>query len=113
MYPVTFQIGWQHEVQYLSAGNFQGLFEFIGLVGGLESGRFIPSVTVLNGFRFGKKGWEFALGPSMRVVKKADGYYDDAGKWHLESEWEGDPNTNTYPIVSRLDSRGQTALPTY
>lgn len=112
MYPCNIQIGWQHEVQYLSSGNFQGLFEFIGLVGGLESGRFVPSVTVLNGFRFGKKGWEFAMGPSFRVVTKADGYYDNDGNWHLkgESNPKASQENNPYDIVSRIDSRGNPIL---
>jgi hypothetical protein len=111
MYPLNAQIGWQHEVQYLSAGSFQGLFEFIGMVGGLESGKFIPSVTVLNGFRFGKQGWEFALGPSFRIVTKADGYYDpNDGSWHLQGDWNPDDGTNPNPIVSRLDSRGNPTM---
>ena len=87
----------------------------MGLVSGLESGKFIPSLTVLNGFRFGKKGWEFALGPSFRVVSKADGYYttDDQGEttWHLEHtgvDTLGNPNPPE--IVSRLDSRGDPVL---
>ena len=119
MYPVTFQIGWQHEVQYLSSGNFQGLFEFVGLIGGLESGKFIPSISVLNGFRFGKQGYEFAVGPTFRVVTKADGYYttNEQGDktWHLENEWpyfdeQGNVNPNPNDIVSRLDSRGDPSL---
>lgn len=124
MYPATFQFGWQQEVQYLSAGNFQGLFEFVGLIGGLESGKFIPSLTVMNGFRFGKGGWEFAFGPSFRVIRKADGFYGDGkfgtdkGKWYLENEWNKFapinpgfmPEPNPYNIVSRLDSRGNAEL---
>jgi len=109
MYPLNAQIGWQHEIQYLSAGSFQGLFEFIGMIGGLESGKFIPSVTALNGFRFGKQGWEFAIGPSFRVVTKANGYYDN-GEWHLEEDWNPDAGPNTNEIVSRLDSRGNASL---
>lgn len=54
MYPANFQIGWQFEKQYISAGNFQALVEFIPMIGGLESGKFIPSFTFLNGFRMGK-----------------------------------------------------------
>jgi len=128
MYPVTFQFGWQNEIQYLSSGNFQGLFEFIYLVGGLESGRLIPSVTVLNGFRIGRKGWEFGFGPSFKVVRKADGFYGDGnnntekGRWYLEDEWynietqvNGNVytlNPNPYPITTRLDSRGELAIST-
>jgi hypothetical protein len=130
MYPMTFQFGWQQEKQYLTAGNFQALIEFVGLVGGLESGKFIPSVTVLNGFRMGKGGWEFGFGPSFRVVTKARGFFDERGiigkpgEWHLEPDWsyaandsssvtsEYDPYNNPYSIVSRLDSRGSARLST-
>lgn len=115
MYPATFQFGWQQEWQYLSAGNFQALVEGVGLIGGLESGRLIPSVTFLNGFRFGKGGWEFGFGPSFRVIQKANGFYGDGknntveGKWYLYSDWEKlNPaiKDNPYATTRRLDSRG-------
>jgi hypothetical protein len=126
MYPVMFQFGWQKEWQYLSAGNFQALVEFLPMVAGLESGKFIPSVTFMNGFRVGKAGWEFAFGPSFRLVKKSNGFYDKdnllgdgANEWHMEKEWNinepgatqiinGSPGLRPMPytIESRLDSRG-------
>jgi hypothetical protein len=110
MYPATFQIGWQFEKQYISAGNFQALVEFFPMIGGLESGKFIPSATFLNGFRVGKAGWEFAFGPTFRIVTKADGYFEN-DEWHLEKEWTGTtPNPNT--IENRLDSRGFNTLST-
>ncbi len=34
-YPMLSQFGYQHEVQYLSAGNFNALIEFLGIFGGL------------------------------------------------------------------------------
>lgn len=116
MYPATFQFGWQQEWQYLSAGDFQALVELFPMIGGLESGKFIPSLTFLNGFRMGKKGWEFAFGPSFRLVKKAEGFWGDGnngtvdGKWYLEKSHPatGDP----YPIIKRLDSRGNIVLST-
>ena len=120
MYPATFQFGWQKEWQYLSAGDFQALVEFIPMIGGLESGKFIPSMTFLNGFRMGKKGWEFAFGPSFRVVKKAQGFWGDGNngtkndQWYLTNEWY-DSNlseNNPYPITKRLDSRGSLTLST-
>ena len=120
MYPATFQFGWQKEWQYLSAGDFQALVEFIPMIGGLESGKFIPSMTFLNGFRMGKKGWEFAFGPSFRVVKKAEGFWGDGNngtendQWYLTNEWFNSNPTedNPYPITKRLDSRGSLALST-
>lgn len=132
MYPITSQIGWQQEYQYLSAGNFQALIEGVVMIGGLESGRFIPSFTFLNGFRESKNGWEFAFGPTFRFVQKADGFFDNEndlgagkGKWHLENEWNSShPNLvdtikgtpvlrpNTNGIESQIDSRGSIALST-
>lgn len=121
MYPATFQFGWQKEWQYLSSGDFQALVEFIPMIGGLESGKFIPSFTFLNGFRMGKKGWEFAFGPSFRVVKKASGFWGDGangtsdGQWYLANDWYSLPaatEINTYPIIKRLDSRGSLTLST-
>lgn len=126
MFPVNFQFGWQQEVQYINSGNFQALIENIFLVGGLESGKFIPSYTPLLGFRFGKGAWEFGFGPTFRLVKKANGFYDKdnalgGGKneWYLENQWNANdsiggqaPRSNPYSIESRLDSRGTTELST-
>lgn len=126
MYPATFQFGYQHEVRYLSAGEFQALIEFVGLIGGLESGHFIPSISFLNGFRWGRAGWEIGFGPNMRFVKKADGFYDTdaligtANQWHIESDWFdlsqrdslGRLVANPYNIVSRIDNRGSVKVST-
>jgi hypothetical protein len=118
MYRASVQFGYQKEMQYLSSGDFQALVEFVGMVGGLENGRFVPSITMLNGFRFGKSGWEIGFGPTLRFIKKADGFFDtdgilgEAGRWHLQDEWNdysetiGEGQLNPYPIISRLDSRG-------
>jgi len=112
MYPMTFQFGWQKEWQYLSAGDFQALIEFLPMIGGLESGKFIPSVTVLNGFRMGKHGWEFAFGPSFRIVKKLEGFKGDGnngtqdGQWYPAYSWDINKGPNPYPVSKRLDSRG-------
>jgi hypothetical protein len=117
MYPTMFQFGWQHEWQYLSAGNFQALVEGVALIGGLESGKIIPSLTLINGFRFGKAGWEFGFGPSFRIVQKATGFYGDGSngtikdQWYLNGDWEklnasNAALPNPYATTSRLDSRG-------
>ncbi len=110
MFPVVSQFGWQHELQYISAGKFQALVEFLLMVGGLESGKIVPSFSFLNGFRMGKWGLELGLGPTFRLVKEADGYF--AGdSWHMESEWTG-PGPNPNPIVTQLDDRGDYKLST-
>lgn len=121
MYAAEFQFGWQQEIQYISAGSFQALIENIFLLGGLESGRVIPSYTPLLGFRFGKNAWEFAFGPTFRLIQKANGFYDvngligPAGDWHLQNDWwknTSSPFPANYDIVSRLDSRGDVAIST-
>jgi TolB-like protein len=133
MFPVTFQFGWQQEFQYISAGNFQALVENIFLIGGLESGKFIPSYTPLLGFRFGKGNgaWEFGFGPTFRLVKRAKGFYDDnlimstdenkRGDWYINDEF-ANRDTSTFKIyphysrpkeyneVKRLDSRGNIEI---
>lgn len=132
MFPVTFQFGWQQEFQYISAGNFQALVENIFLISGLESGKFIPSYTPLLGFRFGKGNgaWEFAFGPTFRVVKTAKGFYDtdlmmskneeDRGNFYLNNQFnstnisdsvmKANNYSNPYHSVERLDSRGNFKL---
>ena len=122
MFPVTFEFGWQQEIQYISAGNFQALIENIFLIGGLESGRCIPNYAPLLGFRFGKNAWEFAFGPTFRLVQEADGFYDadgligPANAWHLQKEWAqnkpGTPFPTNYTIDTRLDSRGPFTVST-
>ena len=81
---VMFQFGYQFEVQYLNTGRFQGLFEFIPIVTGLDQGLFIPSVSILNGLRSTKAGWEFAFGPVFSVVKMREGrlHSDGTPSWN-------------------------------
>lgn len=109
-YPILSQFGYQHELQYLSSGNFQALGEVLFMVSGLEQSMFIPSLVVMNGFRENKLGFEFAFGPSFSVRKMADGYYAD-GIWHLKHEWNqldnnGQPVPNPNEITTQLDRRG-------
>lgn len=104
MFPVTSMFGYQYEVQYLSAGDFQALIEFIATIGGLETGNFIPSLTFMNGFRFNKGGWELGIGPVFRTKQVARGYYDSEGKWNLEEDMPIDAN---YEIEEEIDSRGE------
>ena len=103
--PLMFQFGYQFEVKYLNEGDFQALFEIIPNVTGLDQGKFIPSVSILNGLRSNKTGWEFAFGPVFYALKEAEGYYDAENNWMLKGEYEGE-EPNAAPIVSRLDSRG-------
>lgn len=110
-FPVMTMFGYQKEYQYLSSGNFQALFEFIPAINGLDQGMISPSFTFLHGFRSNKSGWEFAFGPTLGLIPKAEGFYDGEGKWVRVSEWnETDPNGKKLPIPGEtkelLDSRG-------
>jgi hypothetical protein len=119
MYPVSFVLGYQQEFRYQSVGDFQALIELIGTVSGLESGQFIPAFTFMNGFRWGKAGWEFGFGPTLRVVKRAEGFFDTedyleagAGKWHLANEMPYDTVTALplYNLETQIDRRGTLGL---
>lgn len=107
--PLMTQFGYQQEVRYMSSGNFSALVEFIPMISGLEQSRFLPSLVVLNGFREGKTGLEFAFGPSFGVRKMANGYYANNAEgqrtWYLANQWASE-EPNPYPIINQLDSRG-------
>jgi hypothetical protein len=128
--PGMTNIGYQFEVQYIGTENFSALFEVIPNIGGMEQGQFIPTLSLLNGFRFGQSGWEFAFGPSFGGKRMIKGLTDpETGTYYTESEWfdkdytewSSDPNNvdpesgewlNTHKAPSqdlyskRLDSRG-------
>ncbi|WP_303309959.1 hypothetical protein [Hymenobacter sp. BT730] len=66
--PFITQFGWQFETRIFRLPNgTSGLFEFVPLIGGLEQGKFIPSVNGLIGIR-GKNGFEFGIGPNLTPV---------------------------------------------
>jgi hypothetical protein len=110
MYPITSMFGYQFEKQYLSAGDFQALIEMVLAINGMESGTFSPSITLLNGFRFNKKGWEIGLGPVFRLTKLARGYYDENGEWKLQKEHYYE--SLNYDVVETIDYRGVSKVHT-
>lgn len=88
IYPIISNIGYQFEIQYVGTENFSALFEVIPNIAGLEQGQFIPSLSLLNGFRFGQAGWEFAFGPAIGVRKVKTGYLGGGGTiFYSEQEW--------------------------
>ena len=95
IFPAVSMIGYQLEAQYVGTENFSGLVEGIINVSGLEQGQFIPTITVMNGFRFGKGGWEFAFGPGFGLKSESYGFFDtngsfgDAGNYISQNDWEG------------------------
>ncbi|MBC8510794.1 MAG: hypothetical protein H8D33_03930 [Cryomorphaceae bacterium] len=60
------QYGWQWESRFSDAGNITGIVEWIALVGGMEKGMFLPSVSSMVGLRT-VKGIEFAVGPNLSL----------------------------------------------
>lgn len=100
IYPAMTNLGYQFEKQYIGTENFSALAEFIVNVGGMEQGQFIPSMSLLNGFRFGNAGWEFAFGPSFGLRRTSLGSFDENGRYYTSTEqrnahyqaWVNDPN---------------------
>jgi hypothetical protein len=63
---VMVQYGWQWETRFADGGNVTGIVEWIALVGGMEKGLFLPSVSSLVGLR-SSTGIEFAVGPELSL----------------------------------------------
>jgi hypothetical protein len=113
-FPAMFLFGYQFEKQYLSEGDWQALFEFVPAVSGFNQNIFIPSLSVMNGFRYNKMGLEVALGPTFNATKEAKGYYEvqgDRNTWKLEKEYSGEASAKP-KMINRQDSRGSLSLNT-
>lgn len=108
--PFMFQFGYQFEKQYLNEGNFQALFEVIPMITGLDQGRVIPSLTLLNGLRNNVNGWEFAFGPNFAISRSAEGYFPNNDQ--NENFVVGYPQQGgaTGDIVTAPDSRGDVVI---
>ncbi len=104
--PYMFQMGYQFEKQYLSEGKWQALVEFLPMISGVDQGLFIPSITVLNGIRNNANGLEFAIGPSINVVRRAEMFEVD-GQWFKVDDV---PNTENAPTEFRLNRNGTEKL---
>ena len=63
---VMSQYGWQWESRFADGGDVTGIVEWIALVGGMEKGLFLPSVSSMVGVRTAK-GIEFAVGPNLSL----------------------------------------------
>ncbi len=63
---VMSQYGWQWESRFSDGGNITGIVEWIALIGGMEKGMFLPSVSSMVGLRT-DKGIEFAAGPELSL----------------------------------------------
>jgi hypothetical protein len=122
--PFVSMIGYQFEGQYVGTENFSALVEGIVNVSGLEQGKFLPSFSLMNGFRFGKSGWEFAFGPRLSIKHTSKGFFDTehlysvGDQYFSESDWNqyslNNPVTldTRYSFEENLDMRGSTKLST-
>ncbi|MBI5464103.1 MAG: hypothetical protein HY966_04010 [Ignavibacteriales bacterium] len=62
------QFGWHFEYQVVPEGGGPSfVIQFVPLVGGVEYGTLIPSVTLAMGVRF-PEGFEFGLGPNLLLT---------------------------------------------
>lgn len=60
--------GWQVEHRYAGGENkISGIVEFIPLVAGVESGLFLPTISVLIGIRF-PNGFHLGAGPNISLA---------------------------------------------
>ena len=67
VFPVITQFGWQFEWRFFSIDDGPtGVVECVPLIGGVEQGKFLPSISALVGIR-SAKGFEFGLGPNASV----------------------------------------------
>jgi len=119
--PVVSNIGYQIEGQYVGTEKFSALVEGLVTFSGLEQGKFIPAVSLLNGYRFGNAGWEFAFGPSFSLASYTNGIFDTEnlfgtpGKYWNESDLLSagyDVNETNYELRKTLDRRGKLVLST-
>ena len=63
---LTTLYGWQWESRFADGGDVTGIVEWIVLVGGMEKGKFLPSVSSMVGART-ESGLEFAVGPNLSL----------------------------------------------
>lgn len=107
-FPMMFQFGYQFEKQYLNEGRWQALFEFIPMITGIDQGLFIPSLTIMNGFRDNYGGWEIAFGPTLNVARYSTWYRDvNSGQLLPPS---ADLANRQIVEERRVDSRGTPAF---
>ena len=119
--PAISMIGYQLEAQYVGTGNFSALAEFIFNISGLEQGVFLPTLSILNGFRFGQSGWEFAFGPGFTLSRTSEGFFDRGGHYGDADAYISihdipgvDPNqtlntmagAHNYSVSNFMDTRG-------
>lgn len=101
--PVVSMIGYQVEKQYVGTDKFGALVEVIFNVSGLEQLKFIPTITVMNGFRFGKQNWEIAFGPGFGVGKMSQGFFDTDGLFGKQDTYFSNSDWNEFTTEQMAD----------
>lgn len=96
IFPLVSMIGYQEEIQYVGTEKFSALLEGIINISGLEQGKFIPSISILNGFRFGKRGWEFAFGPAFGIKRSSFGFIDEHNVFSTDQRFFSQNDWNNY-----------------
>lgn len=112
--PIMSQFGYQFETAYINGDKVQVLFEFVPNISGLDQGKFIPTVSILNGVRLTPSGWELMLGPIIYFTKRAEGFYNEADEWTLLSEWKAKNPGLPDPagVKKGFDTRGDFTITT-
>ena len=72
--------------------------------------KIIPGITILNGIRSNKNGWEFACGLKFSVSKKISGFYDENNNWIIASDYDPTTMDSNPKWTERFDSRGDSYL---
>jgi hypothetical protein len=113
--PVMSQFGYQLETAYINNEKVQVLFEFVPNVTGLDQGKFIPSLSILNGVRLNQTGWEVIAGPIFYFTKRAEGFFEaPSDEWIRLSDWKalhpGEPDPDN--VIKGLDTRGDYGFTT-
>lgn len=113
--PLMSQFGYQFETAYIKNEKVQVLFEFVPNITGLDQGKFIPTLSILNGVRLNKTGWELIVGPIIYFTKRSEGFFDPVtGNWTLLSVWKAENPSAPEPdnVTKSLDTRGDFGLTT-
>ena len=125
--PFTTNLGYQFEKQYIGTESFSALAEIIINIAGMEQSQFLPTLSVLNGFRVGAQGWEFAFGPSFGFKRTSKGFFSEESKNLLGREvgryWSENDffnagynydilSTSNYEFTEHLDKRGDLHINT-
>jgi len=73
--PVITQFGWQFETRFFTTPEgLSGLFEVVPMIGGMEQGQFLSSLSLLVGLRNERKNiFEFGVGPNFTLSRYGAG----------------------------------------